>query len=139
MKPPPSRNEHFERQGQQTPVFCRCFLLPLFGENIQVVFPQLRSSACRSSLKVRSSLRKTSIEASRGFFLDFTKKTPHLPSGMTPNIAMAGISPFFSRKYIDSIRVHFLASYVSLLESKTIYPSDHKARAQRWLSDLLGW
>lgn len=26
MKLPPSRNEQFERQGQQTPVFCRCFL-----------------------------------------------------------------------------------------------------------------
>lgn len=75
MKPPPSRNEHFERQGQQTPVFCRCFVA-FFGENIQVVFPQLRSSACRSSLKVRSSLRKTSIEASEVSF-GFHEKKHH--------------------------------------------------------------
>ena len=42
---------------------------------------------------------------------------PRLPGPLvSPNIAGWNISPFFHRKYIDSIRVHFPASYVSLPE-----------------------
>ena len=114
MKPLPSRNEQFEKTRAKTPFFAGVFFYwkiqvvyspfrttaPTTAERkfVMCVFPTgLRSSACRSSLKVRSSLRKTSIEASEVSFGFHEKNntTPDRLSGRwTTNIAMAGISPF---------------------------------------------